>query len=621
MLAVLYLILACVLGDAVCRRFFTFASLGHRIAAALLSGLLVSSWATYTFAYIFSSTGAPMLWGNAVFFAVALVAVILLKWRPGLGKDTPPAATEFVRWDWILVAVFTAVGIWMMFSTFSATGDRLQIGNHQWSDFGSNVSVMRSFSVGLNFPTEYPHFSGDRIRYHFLFYFLAGNVEYLGLNPAWANNVVSILTLVAMLMLVMTLGSVLFGSRIAGRIGSILFFFHGSLAYIPFFKSMPTWSDALSKIWEMRGFLPSGLPYRGEDWGVWTQVVYLNQRHLASSIGLLLLVLIFLLIRSKNVSSKPKPLRAAAKKQFTDKTGDSVPVEWNTEEIEISAEKTVVEDVEDPLTQLSLDEARELAGDEVEVGDMLLIPLNRQDMGRIAAQTAKQIPEVDDLDRPPDGLSSDPPAVNYIATPAAANFERFAPYVFAGCLLGLMPMWNGAVFTGAAAVMAVLLIFLPIRKEMLVMGIVSGLLALPQVIYLKQGAKEAPYSLFHWGYTIDDPTFVNVTYYLLFTFGLKWLLIIAALIWGTALQRKVMAALTSLLLLAFCFQFSEEVLANHKFLNMWLIGANIYAGYGLLRLWQLKIGPLFLPSRIAAVALVILIMIGGVIDLVVIMNT
>src|ERR1043166_6946635 len=86
-------------------------------------------------------------------------------------------------------------------------------------------------------------------------------------------------------------------------------------------------------------------------------------------------------------------VRAAARKQFRAKTGDSVQVEWNPEdqELEVSAEKTVVENVEDPLTELSLVDAQEMAGDEVEIGDMLLIPLNREDMGRIAAQTAKQI--------------------------------------------------------------------------------------------------------------------------------------------------------------------------------------------------------------------------------------
>jgi N utilization substance protein A len=86
-------------------------------------------------------------------------------------------------------------------------------------------------------------------------------------------------------------------------------------------------------------------------------------------------------------------VRAAARKQFKDKTGDSVQVDWNNEEgmVEISAQKTVVEEVENPLSELSLTDAQELAGDEVELGDMLLLPLPTEELGRIAAQTAKQI--------------------------------------------------------------------------------------------------------------------------------------------------------------------------------------------------------------------------------------
>ncbi len=97
--------------------------------------------------------------------------------------------------------------------------------------------------------------------------------------------------------------------------------------------------------------------------------------------------------RDMVIEAMKDAVRAAARKQFKDKTGDSVQVEWNAEEgdIEVSAQKTVVEEVEDPLSELSLEDAQELAGDEIEIGDMLLLPLNRDEMGRIAAQTAKQI--------------------------------------------------------------------------------------------------------------------------------------------------------------------------------------------------------------------------------------
>lgn len=99
--------------------------------------------------------------------------------------------------------------------------------------------------------------------------------------------------------------------------------------------------------------------------------------------------------RDMVIEAMKDAVRAAARKQFKaqDKTGEGIQVEWNNDEgmIEISVQKEVVETVETPSAELSLTEAQELAGDEVEIGDVLLIPLPQEEMGRIAAQTAKQI--------------------------------------------------------------------------------------------------------------------------------------------------------------------------------------------------------------------------------------
>lgn len=100
--------------------------------------------------------------------------------------------------------------------------------------------------------------------------------------------------------------------------------------------------------------------------------------------------------RNLIIEAMKDAVKAAARKQFRnyDKTGEGIEVDWNDEEgiVEISAQKTVVEVVENPSVELSLDEAVELTGDdEIELGDVLLIPLPTEELGRIAAQTAKQI--------------------------------------------------------------------------------------------------------------------------------------------------------------------------------------------------------------------------------------
>jgi N utilization substance protein A len=90
------------------------------------------------------------------------------------------------------------------------------------------------------------------------------------------------------------------------------------------------------------------------------------------------------------IEAMKEAVRAAARKQF--KSGEEIQVEWTAEAgLELFASKVVVEEVTNPGKELSLDEAREMAGDEVEVGDELQLPMPMEEMGRIAAQTAKQI--------------------------------------------------------------------------------------------------------------------------------------------------------------------------------------------------------------------------------------
>src|SRR4029077_115348 len=80
----------------------------------------------------------------------------------------------------------------------------------------------------------------------------------------------------------------------------------GALSYVPFLQKQPSVRAAIQAIRQRGEFLPTIFPYRGETWGTWSQVTYLNQRHFASAIGILLLVLIFLVIRYR-MRQKKRP--------------------------------------------------------------------------------------------------------------------------------------------------------------------------------------------------------------------------------------------------------------------------------------------------------------------------
>ncbi len=575
MLALIYLALAVYIGDILCRRFYPFVSFSHRWAAAVLTGLLVSSWFTYLAGLAFSAFRQPLLWGDTLFFVAAILVISWPFWKGKIVKrdDRSTSSLSLSRpkgsnWaDWLLIAAYIALVSWMMFASFNTTGSKLQISNPEYSDFGPNTAIMQSFAVGHNFPTEYPHFSGDRIRYHFLFYFQAGNLELLGLDPAWSLDLLSIITIVAMLVLVMALGEALFDSRAVGRVGSTLFFFFGSLSYIPFLHKQGSVHGAIQAILHLREFLPTIFPYRGEAWGTWSQVTFLNQRHFASAIGILLLVLVFLVLQYRALYAK----RAAAATSGKTLTPEPSASSQGTPET-LSGSATTSESF--PVSTSSAPVAPTLE--------------------------AKQLP----------GFK-------------AESLRSTLPgFIFSGVLLGLLPMWNSAVFVAAFAILTVLFVLCPLRLQMVALAVPAGLIALPQMLYLGTGSGRAQTpKLLHWGYTLDHPTALNVVKYLGFTFGFKWFLIALALILATGLQRRVFVAVSSLIAVAFCFQFTIEVLANQKFVHIWVIVANLFVAFALWRLWHLSLIGTTVPGKVAAIALIMAIIPGGLIEFFPIHNT
>ena len=99
------------------------------------------------------------------------------------------------------------------------------------------------------------------------------------------------------------------------------------------------------------------------------------------------------------ITAIEEAVATASRKYY--KTGENLKTRFNTEtgQVDLFALKTVVEDVATPATEISLTEAREMYrpiyGEEVansiELGDEMEFPKATEVLGRIAAQTAKQV--------------------------------------------------------------------------------------------------------------------------------------------------------------------------------------------------------------------------------------
>jgi len=308
MLALIYLAVATALGDRICRWFWQTRSALHRWASAFLVGILISTWITYLFAVGFAFTTRPLLWANLFYFIGAIIFIFASRGH----HKTEPEGSNRNKFDWrdaLFIFAFVLIACWLMFGTVSMRNGDVRLASVVWNDFGPNLALMQSFALGHNFPAEYPYFIGEPIRYHFLFWFQAGNLEYLGLSLTWALNLLSVLSMVALLTAIMTLSEALFGSRQIGGFAALLLFFHGSLSYIPFLWSQHSVGSAINSVLHVNHWLKSSFPYKGEEWGIWSPSILYVQRHLLGAVGVFCLVLTFLVefYKSKSASADRSP--------------------------------------------------------------------------------------------------------------------------------------------------------------------------------------------------------------------------------------------------------------------------------------------------------------------------
>ena len=94
--------------------------------------------------------------------------------------------------------------------------------------------------------------------------------------------------------------------------------------------------------------------------------------------------------KSRVIGAIEAALQMAAKKRFGQAENIQVEIDSKTGEISVVSKKTIVDVVANPKTEVSLQEARQFDS-EAEVGDEIGSVIEMSDLGRIAAQTAKQV--------------------------------------------------------------------------------------------------------------------------------------------------------------------------------------------------------------------------------------
>lgn len=327
MLGIIYLILAEILGYKASKilieegtKFSFINRIWLTLPASFGVGTLLLTWVVYIISWFFSVVGKvenPLLYGNAIGMAGVLIFIILIevqKYRSHsslvrsnmeiglteqidqdrklkkksrkLSMDNLITDKSRFKKELILFGLLAAFITYMMFYVFYMKDGILYSGLTVYGDYAPHTAMIRSFSMGNNFPTQYPHYGGADVKYHFMFQFLAGNLEYLGMRMDVAYNIVSLTSLTGFLMLLYQLALRITGKMCCGVLTIFLFFFRSGMAFYRFVWEHIQAGNLLETLTENVSFIGYTT---NENWGLWNFNVYLNQRHLA--FGLLMVTL------------------------------------------------------------------------------------------------------------------------------------------------------------------------------------------------------------------------------------------------------------------------------------------------------------------------------------------
>ena len=279
------------------------------LPAAFGVGSLLLTWSVYIVSWFFSVVGKaenPLLYGNIIGMSGGVVVLVLIgvqkykrnqtnnfmKKNKSVQQKLNPYVKELVRdknklkKELLLFGLLTVFITYVMFYVFYIKDGILYSGFTVYGDYAPHTAMMRSFSKGNNFPTQYPHYGGADVKYHFMFQFLAGNLEYLGMRIDFAYNIISVASLIGFLMLLYQLALRITGKMCCGVLTLFFFFFRSSMAFFRFVWEHIQAGNLLATLSENEAFIGYTT---NEDWGLWSFNVYLNQRHLA--FGLLMVTL------------------------------------------------------------------------------------------------------------------------------------------------------------------------------------------------------------------------------------------------------------------------------------------------------------------------------------------
>ena len=577
MLGVLYLLLCLGVGWAICSLCFpgltnvtryTYDNRALKLSPYILQvpvcfivGVLSMTWSVYLIALAASGLEAPLVIANAIVMPTAFVFIVIsfyiMKHKNKepryslLCEDKKTIVKEFIIIGFVALLAFV-----LMWSTFYVKDGKLNIGVSVFSDFSPHIGMIRSFSYGNNFPTSYSHYAGEDIKYHFMFQFLAGNLELLGMRIDYAFNIPSMLSFISAFMLLYVLALKITGRVLSGALALLFFAFRSGKALFVYLSRLPKGESILKALWNNTGFI-GDTPH--EDWGLWNLNVYCNQRHFAFGLAAMFFVIIMFLPHLYEMFEDIKDNK------------DNKDTKSNRN----NKNNKVYKDYKNKNNKYSK-ESKE----------------NRKHKASKGWSAIRLI-----------FFSKEGWEIKNIRYP-----------ITLGLLLGGLSFFHGSALIGCILILFVIAVFSKRRLEFLITAVIAAIISMLQTGYFIEGSVVSPKLLF--GFIAENNSVYGVASYLGQLLGILIPVIILAYVFGSYIERYLIFAFLAPLVFAFTVSLTVDVTVNHKYIMMTCILIGIFAAQFITRILREK----KLIFRVAGLVLILMMTSTGIYDFITVLR-
>jgi hypothetical protein len=505
----------------------------------------------YAGAYAFRNSDDPMLFG--CFFGLAILAAIVAAYALAKPKfaTVKNILNDFTKtlkyhmWLYIFFAPACALVSWLMIYTFFIKDGVYHMGYTVFSDFSVHTALIRSFSLGQNFPTQFPHFPDGTIRYHFMYQFFIGCLEYLGMDMVIGFNLVSMALLTGTLMLLYVLAVIITNRRAVGILTIVFFLFRSSFSGIRYFlEPVPsTFNEFVNRLINPEAFL-NYTP--NEGWGLWNLNVYTNQRHLALGINmaltgtLIMLPLFYAFVgRKRTEASQPDNIHEDSRSAI-----DSITVDARPSDDAVTTQPDV-----DIVDIIDIAQNDRLADDDTGI-------VKTQPEPRKAKSLFNRL----------------------FFTREAWFPESWRRAVGLGLLAGGLAYFHGSALIALMLMLAVMGLFSFHKLEYAVTAAIAYVLARTQTSFFAPGVELARPS-FQWGFISEDKSLRGVGMYIIALTGIALICCVLALLMNFKKFAVYFLMFAMPFIITFTVSLTPDITVNHKFLMISMAMLNIFAAY------------------------------------------